>query len=75
MRSRHSNFGERWAAALAEATDRVEAEAWYRAVEGYDGPVSYRGDLTGHVIRRCSVGCSRVCILCPLTRCLDVIWA
>ncbi len=56
VRSRHPDFGERWAEALADAADSVEAEAWRRAVEGYDEPVFYHGEPTGHVIRRYSDG-------------------
>ena len=38
-RAQNESFASEWDAAIAEAADRLEAEAWRRAVEGVDEPV------------------------------------
>lgn len=42
-------FAAAWDAALDEAADRMEREAFRRAVEGVDEPVFYQGDEVGSV--------------------------
>ncbi len=50
-RERRSNkeFDELWGAALEDAGDTLEAEAWRRAVKGVLKPVFYQGEETGEV--------------------------
>ena len=38
-RAKNKTFAAEWDGAIAEAADRLEAEAWRRAVEGVDEPV------------------------------------
>jgi hypothetical protein len=40
-------FAAAWDEALIEAADRIEAEVIRRAVDGYDAPVWYKGELVG----------------------------
>ncbi|MDC9701519.1 MAG: hypothetical protein PSN37_04775 [Alphaproteobacteria bacterium] len=40
------DFAREWDEAEQEAADRLEREAWRRAVEGFDKPVIYRGKVT-----------------------------
>lgn len=47
------DFARAWREALGEGCDRLEEEAWRRAVEGVAEPVFYRGEQCG-VIRRYS---------------------
>lgn len=47
-------FAAEWDDAEQEATDKLEREAWRRAVEGYDEQLSHQGLLTGDVTRRYS---------------------
>lgn len=46
-RDAHADFKADWDIALAEATDRLEAEARRRAEEGVDQPVWYQGEMVG----------------------------
>lgn len=39
-------FAAAWANAEQEAADKLEREAWRRAVEGTDKPVTYQGEIT-----------------------------
>ena len=39
-------FAAAWTAAIDEAVDRLEAEAWRRGVEGVDKPVTFQGEIT-----------------------------
>lgn len=48
-RERDEHFAERWAAAIDEAAERLEAEARRRAVDGTDEPVFYKGKVVGHI--------------------------
>jgi len=47
-RDRYPEFAEAWQEAESEACDRLEAEAWRRAVVGYDRPIYQHGRLVGH---------------------------
>jgi hypothetical protein len=40
-------FAEAWAEAEQEAADKLEREAWRRAVEGTDKPIVHQGLITG----------------------------
>lgn len=42
-------FAERWAEAIDEAVDMLEAEAHRRAFQGTEEPVFYKGDEVGYV--------------------------
>ncbi len=46
-RESHEEFKNKWDTALAEATDRLEAEARRRAEEGVNQPVWYQGEMVG----------------------------
>ena len=48
-RDRDEEFAEEWDAAIAEATDTLEAEARRRAVDGFEEPVYYQGVQVGAV--------------------------
>lgn len=52
-RERKANgaFNDLWDAALEDAGDTLEAEAWRRAVKGVLEPVFYQGDEVGEVRR------------------------
>lgn len=39
-------FAEAWQAAVDEAVDKLEREAWRRGVEGVEKPVTYQGEIT-----------------------------
>lgn len=43
VRKRNAAFAEAWDLALEMASDRLQEEAWRRAVEGVERPVMYRG--------------------------------
>lgn len=45
------SFAARWDEALKIAVDRLEAEAWRRAVEGVDEPVFHKGQKVGAIRR------------------------
>lgn len=40
-------FAEAWDNAEQEAADKLEREAWRRAVEGTDKPITFQGAVTG----------------------------
>jgi len=42
-------FAKKWEEAEQEAADRLEQEAWRRAVEGVDEPIYYKGKLVDTV--------------------------
>src|SRR5258706_5162047 len=42
-------FAREWDTAAAEAADKLEAEAWRRATEGWDEPVFYQGVEVGTI--------------------------
>lgn len=46
-RETDTEFAAAWEDAVEEARDRIEAEAIRRAVDGYDAPVWYQGELVG----------------------------
>ena len=48
-RARDSEFAQLWDVAVEEASDRLEGEAWRRAVEGWDEPVFFQGKVVGAV--------------------------
>jgi len=48
-RVRDTEFAQLWDAAVEEAADCLEQEAWRRAVEGWDEPVFYQGKAVGAV--------------------------
>ncbi len=48
-RARDNEFAQLWDAAVEEAADCLEQEAWRRAVEGWDEPVFYQGKAVGAV--------------------------
>ena len=48
-RTRDSEFAQLWDVAVEEASDRLEGEAWRRAVEGWDEPVFFQGKVVGAV--------------------------
>ena len=50
-RRRDPGFAAAWADALEEAVDRLEMEAFRRAVEGVGEDRFFRGDVVGHVTR------------------------
>jgi len=50
-RSRDQAFAAAWADALEEAADRLEMEAFRRAVEGIGEDRFFRGDVVGRVTR------------------------
>lgn len=45
-READADFAAAWDAAEQEAADRLEREAWRRAVEGVDKPIVYQGEVT-----------------------------
>lgn len=45
-REAEPDFAARWKEAEEEAADRLEAEAWRRAVDGIDKPIVYQGEIT-----------------------------
>lgn len=45
-RDADDDFASRWLEAEQEAADKLEREAWRRAVEGVDRPVTYQGQIT-----------------------------
>lgn len=47
-RYKDEEFAEAWDFALDEANDRLEYEAWRRAVQGVDRPIYQKGELIGH---------------------------
>jgi len=53
LRAEDSGFAAAWSDAVDEAIDRLEREAWRRAVEGLEEPVFYQGQVCG-VVRRYS---------------------
>lgn len=48
-RDAHPDFKADWEEALEEGADRLEAEAWRRAVDGVEKPVYQGGVLVGRV--------------------------
>lgn len=46
-RDADESFAAEWDEAEQEAADKLEREAWRRAVEGTDKPVTYQGEITG----------------------------
>lgn len=52
LRDSDADFAAAWEAAVAEAVDGLEAEAWRRAVEGEACPVFYKGEQVGVRHRR-----------------------
>jgi hypothetical protein len=52
-RAAYPDFAEEWNEALDEAADRLEAEAWRRAVEGVLEPIYQKGEKVG-VVRKYS---------------------
>ena len=50
-RQRYRSFAAAWADALEEAADRLEMEAFRRAVEGIGEDSYFRSDLVGSVTR------------------------
>lgn len=48
-RTTDPDFAAAWAAAVEEGVDRLEAEAYRRAVEGVAKPVFQSGECVGHV--------------------------
>ena len=46
-RDADEEFATAWAEAEQEAIDKLEREAWRRAVEGVDKPVVHQGVITG----------------------------
>lgn len=44
-------FPEDWDNAVEEAIDRLEAEAWRRAVDGVEEPITFRGMITDYQTR------------------------
>ncbi|HXH11169.1 MAG TPA: terminase [Alphaproteobacteria bacterium] len=50
-RERDPEFAKQWDDAVEEATDALEREARRRAVEGWDEPVFYKGQLQGYIRR------------------------
>lgn len=49
LRKEDEEFAAEWDAAELEAADRLEAEAWRRAVDGIEEPVYQQKELVGHV--------------------------
>lgn len=49
IRESDQAFADEWDAAEAEAADRLEAEAWRRAVEGVDEPVFFKDEQVGTI--------------------------
>jgi hypothetical protein len=47
LRARDTAFAEEWAVAVDEGTDRLEDEAYRRAVEGVPEPIFSRGEVVG----------------------------
>lgn len=45
-READKDFAAQWVEAAEEAADRLEREAWRRAVEGVDKPVIFQGRIT-----------------------------
>ena len=45
-----AQFAIAWDEAEQEAADKLEREAWRRAVEGTQKPIVYKGDVTGHYL-------------------------
>lgn len=48
-RQRSPKFAALWKQAMADAADILEAEARKRALEGWDEPVYYKGEVVGYV--------------------------
>lgn len=46
MRDSEPEFAAAWKDAEDEAADKLEREAWRRAVEGTDKPVTFQGEIT-----------------------------
>jgi hypothetical protein len=46
-RRQDAEFAAKWAEAIEESNDNLEAEARRRAVDGVDEPVVYQGELMG----------------------------
>lgn len=46
VKKEDKEFRERWENAINVATDRLEREAWRRAVDGYEEPVVYQGQFS-----------------------------
>ena len=47
-RNADPEFSRAWDEAEQEAADRLEREAWRRAVEGVDKPITYQGEVVGY---------------------------
>lgn len=45
-RAAEPDFAAAWESAVDEAADKLEREAWRRAVEGTDKPVTFQGTIT-----------------------------
>lgn len=48
-REEDENFKRMWDEALKIADDTIEHTAWGRAIEGWEEPVFYRGEICGYV--------------------------
>ena len=48
-RERDPDFAAAWDEAVEDAVDKLEAEAWRRALEGFEEPVFQRGEQVGTV--------------------------
>src|SRR5262249_34983239 len=46
---RDEEFAQRWKEAIEEGADKLEEEAFRRAVKGIDRPVFYQGRIVGYV--------------------------
>lgn len=46
-RDADAEFAQEWQDALDEAADELEREAWRRAVDGTDKPITFQGEVTG----------------------------
>jgi hypothetical protein len=49
LRDEDPTFAAEWDNAIEEAADKLEGEAWRRAVEGINKPIYYQGDLVDTV--------------------------
>lgn len=54
LRKRDPEFRKQWGDAIEVARERIESEAYRRAVEGYEEELHYMGRKTGDVVRKYS---------------------
>lgn len=54
LRNINEHFASAWEAAEGAGTDRLEDEARRRGLEGYEKPLSFKGQLTGDTVREYS---------------------